>query len=303
MRVRRALVALTIGAVSAAAAAATPARADDHGSSTGCEWEAQGAEDFSAVARLASAGKNGYSKKDTAAEEIKEIPAGQSAAVKVAGGAIQVYMHVITSSTGAGNVTDAQIANQIAVLNNGFGATGWTYNLVSTDRTANNSWFAMGHGSAAEAQAKAALRKGSADDLNLYTANLGGGLLGWATFPSSYAGNPSSDGVVLLHSSLPGGSAAPYNLGDTATHEVGHWLGLYHTFQGGCAKRGGDFVDDTPPEKSPAYDCVARDSCRGGGVDPIHNYMDYTDDACIDHFTAGQDARMDEQFSFYRFGK
>ena len=210
---------------------------------------------------------------------------------------------MITSSSGAGNVSSGRIAQQISVLNSGFGATGWSYNLASVDVTANDAWFAMGHGSAAEAQAKAALRQGSADDLNIYTANLGGGLLGWATFPSSYAGNPSRDGVVLLHSSLPGGSAAPYNLGDTATHEVGHWLGLYHTFQGGCAKRGGDLVDDTPPEKSPAYDCVARDSCRGGGLDPIHNYMDYTDDACIDHFTAGQDARMDEQFSFYRFGK
>ena len=300
---RRVLIGITIGAVSVAAAAATPARADDHAAGTDCAWEAAGSESFSAVARLGSGGKNGYSKKDTPAEEVKEIPAGQAPAVNVGGGTIQVHVHVITSSSGAGNVSSGRIAQQISVLNSGFGATGWSYNLASVDVTANDAWFAMGHGSAAEAQAKAALRQGSADDLNIYTANLGGGLLGWATFPSSYAGNPSRDGVVLLHSSLPGGSAAPYNLGDTATHEVGHWLGLYHTFQGGCAKRGGDLVDDTPPEKSPAYDCVARDSCRGGGLDPIHNYMDYTDDACIDHFTAGQDARMDEQFSFYRFGK
>ena len=215
-----------------------------------------------------------------------------------------MYFHVINKGTGIanGDIPNSMITAQINVLNNAFAPWGWSFNLVSVDRTTNATWYAMGGG--AEAAAKNALRQGTADDLNLYSANPGGGLLGWATFPWSYASNPKNDGVVLLFSSLPGGSAAPYNLGDTATHEVGHWMGLYHTFQGGCNKKRGDFVDDTEPERSPAFGCPAgRDTCRGGGLDPIQNFMDYTDDACMNTFTAGQDARMDAQFTTYRFGK
>lgn len=218
----------------------------------------------------------------------------------VTGGVIDVYFHVIHSGS-TGNLSQQAVNAQIQVLNDAFASTGWSFNLVDTDWTDNASWFAMS--ASAENQAKAALRQGTADDLNIYTANPGGSLLGWATFPWEYNSDPDYDGVVILYSSLPGGSAAPYNEGDTATHEVGHWMGLYHTFEGAC-KNTNDSVSDTPAERSPAYGCpVGRDTCNGSGPDPIENFMDYTDDACMVEFTSGQDARMDTMFSSYRYGK
>lgn len=241
-------------------------------------------------------------------EERLEILGGEGALAAAAPVTIPVYFHVIkkadTTSYSDGHITSSDVNAQINHLNNTFGGTQFQFSLVSTDYTVNSTWFAMTPGSTSEKQAKAALRKGGANALNIYTANPSGGYLGWATFPWNYSSSPSQDGVVLLYTSLPGGTAAPYNEGDTGTHEVGHWLGLYHTFQGGCTKSN-DYVSDTPAEKSAAYGCpIGRDSCTKGayaaGLDPIENFMDYTDDACMWQFSPGQGSRMSSAWASYR---
>ncbi len=213
---------------------------------------------------------------------------------------IPVAYHVITNGS-QGNVSSQQLNQQLNVLNNAYAGTGFSFYISSTDYTDNASWYTMGPGTSAESQCKSSLNISPETTLNVYIASPGQGLLGWATFPSSLNSNPDDDGVVLLNESLPGGSASPYNLGDTATHEVGHWLGLYHTFQGGC-NGNGDYVDDTPAERSPNYGCPSNvdSSKRDPGNDPVTNFMDYTDDSCMFEFTDCQTVRMHEQVAAYR---
>jgi len=128
---------------------------------------------------------------------------------------------------------------------------------------------------------KRQLRLGTYRTLNLYIVkNLNDDWLGYCYFPEN--ASPGStvyimDGCSVEAATLPGGSEADFNLGHIATHEIGHWFGLYHTFQGGC-NGDGDYVSDTPAQASASEGCpVGRDSCPNQpGLDPIHNYMDYS---------------------------
>ncbi|KAI1340795.1 hypothetical protein F5Y15DRAFT_32756 [Xylariaceae sp. FL0016] len=215
---------------------------------------------------------------------------------------IDAYFHVVASSKSLsdGYLTQAMINDQLEVMNADYSPHGITFNLVSTDWTVNSNWAADG----AELAMKKALRKGSYSDLNIYfLAALGDDVLGYCYFPDDVTEGSNDfyyDGCSILAQSVPGGSAAPFNEGGTAVHETGHWMGLYHTFQGGCSGSG-DMVDDTPAEASFASGCpTGRDTCSSSGVDPIHNYMDYTDDSCYEEFTAGQEDRMYSQWAKYR---
>ncbi len=214
-------------------------------------------------------------------------------------GNIKVAWHVIYSGT-TGNIPLTQIDAQIAYMNSRYAGTGFTFTLVSVGRHNNSKWFGMTPGSRNETNAKNSLAVNVPGRLNIYSCRPGQSLLGWATFPSSYPEGDKRHGVVIHYGSVPGGYLAPYNLGGTLAHEVGHYLGLYHTFQGGCVSPG-DQIDDTPYEASPASGCpVGRNTCAQAGNDPIENYMDYSDDVCYTTFTANQITRMQAQTGQYR---
>jgi hypothetical protein len=214
---------------------------------------------------------------------------------------INTYVHVICDARGNDCATQKMIDDQMSVLNTAFTSSGFSFNLAGQTRTNNDDWYTVRYGSRNERLMKKSLRKGGSVVLNIYFANPGQGLLGWATFPFDYKSNSVVDGVVIRTSSMPGGNSAPYNLGATTTHKVGHWLGLFHTFQGGCTGDG-DKVADTSAEASAAYGCpLGRDTCSNDpGVDPIHNFMDYTDDSCMDRFSADQEDLMHAMWSSHR---
>lgn len=212
---------------------------------------------------------------------------------------VNVFAHVLRTES-RGGVARSQIRRQVAVLNAAFAgrqspfAAGspFRFRLADVDVTVRRAWYRMDEGSLAEQHAKHALHRGTSADLNLYIGSNSAGVLGWGSQPTRYRESPKLDGVVIARHTLPGGRDGRYSAGDDAVHETGHWLGLFHTFAGSCTSRG-DRVADTPAEASPSFGChVHRDTCSGPGTDPVHNFMDYSTDACMNQFTRGQVARM-----------
>jgi pregnancy-associated plasma protein-A len=222
---------------------------------------------------------------------------------------VPVYFHVITDGS-IGNLTSTQISEQMSVLNLTFGGfegganTGFSFRLAGVTRTDNTAWFYAGIGGTNEHSMKQTLHQGGDNALNLYSTTAGA-YLGWAYLPdvTTKPGQAYLDGIVIDWESMPGTSttyAGRFDQGETVTHETGHWLNLEHTFFGGCNAKG-DFVADTPAEKTPTSGCPAgKDTCSDPGLDPIHNYMDYSFDSCYTEFTAGQTQRMRDAWLFYR---
>ena len=207
---------------------------------------------------------------------------------------VPVYFHVMRDDAGRGDVTNRQINQQIAVLNSDFSDTPYSFTLAGVDRYNNTTW----HTDHQSAGYRSQTRQGGANALNIWLVDFK--YLGIATFPWDYADHPRIDGIRVNVGSLPGGPITHFNLGETATHEAGHWFGLYHTFQGGCTTTN-DLVADTPAQSSPTSGCPeGRDSCALPDIDPIHNYMDYSFDSCYTQFTPGQNTRMHDAFAAFR---
>lgn len=225
---------------------------------------------------------------------------------------IPVVFHVVYN-TPQENISDAQIASQIDVLNEDFNLRNHDNRLVPTyfkdlkadvgirfvlDRTvrvqSNRKQWSIGYG---DESVKYSTRGGSdvvdpSTYLNVWVCDLGNNLLGYATFPGW---DPATDGIVLNYPAVgrTGTLFRNYDKGRTATHEIGHWLNLRHIW--GDATCGNDFVDDTPLHDSPNYRCPEsglRSTCTGAPFEMWMNYMDYTYDACMYMFTTGQKARM-----------
>jgi hypothetical protein len=227
---------------------------------------------------------------------------------------IPVVVHVIQDSNGDGNISNATIASQIDILNEDFlslpgtnGAPGTDvqikFYLATTDplgnptngitRSINDTWFAD------DGEYWNTLAWDTHRYVNIYTNSVGGALGYVPDLPQGGLAGNASDRVVILWSAFGRDSAGgpPFDQGRTLTHEIGHYLGLEHTFFGGCASGDcytvGDLICDTSSQVTEGFGCpVGQNSCPEDGLDSIHNYMDYSDDTCMTEFTPEQANRM-----------
>lgn len=232
-------------------------------------------------------------------QDIEEINFRRSVSIPVH------FIHLTKEDAGAIN-QDIRNA-QIQVMNNAFQPSGVSFFEEQNENLNREDFFEMRHGSAVERACKTLFQHiDPYRVLKFYTADLGKNTFGWASFPYEMDGDPVMDGIVVSFDTLPGGSRERFNLGKTAVHEAGHWLGLYHTFQGGC-NRAGDEIDDTPshsgPNKGKPDPNKRWNLCSSepeAAKCPVHNYMNYVDDEWMKEFTQGQIRRIWTQLRMFR---
>jgi hypothetical protein len=266
-------------------------------------WACLPGDTAGSVARGGIADDRGVIREKDTGQVSKQVPAhAQGAAPADFDVTVQVWWHVITNGS-LGNLTNAQINSQIQVLDAAFADSSFSFTLAGITRTNNATWYASRSGGAEHAMKKA-LKTGTDATLNVYTTS-GGAYLGWAYLPEiTDTAQAYLDGIVIDWRTLPGVSDEYEGVadeGDTLVHEAGHWLNLEHTFFGQC-NRTGDFVDDTPAQKTATFGCpIGKDTCPASpGLDPVTNYMDYSDDDCMFQFTPGQAQRMQDAWLFWR---
>jgi hypothetical protein len=311
MRIAKSLSVLAVSGLTYAAGGVMPAAVVANPAAGASSVFCSASDLVNGVSRSAAVSGRGSDAREPDLGEVHEdLPAtAKGKAGKNFKVTVPVYFHVVTDGA-TGAVTSDQIATQINVLNNTYaggegGATsGFSFALAGVTRTDNADWFYANPGGTNEHTMKRTLHQGGTGTLNYYSTTAGA-YLGWAYLPSivTKPGQAYLDGVVVDWESMLGTStryAGQYDQGETGTHEVGHWLNLEHTFYGGCNAKG-DFVEDTPAQKTATRGCPeGKDTCKEPGLDPIHNYMDYSYDSCYTEFTDGQVQRMRDAWLYYR---
>ncbi|MFN4896186.1 MAG: M43 family zinc metalloprotease [Pseudomonadota bacterium] len=209
-----------------------------------------------------------------------------------------LHVHILQDTQGTNRVTRENVEATLARLNSGFTKAGFTFTLASLETVVNDTWARVARADIAVLQeVAAALNVGGRDSVNVYIGFIES-LCGRASLPYYQY---THEAVYLDYRCIPGGETSEGY--DTVIHEMGHYMGLFHTFSpepNGCRGRG-DFVADTPFQKVPHFRCKKYDTCpKKPGLDPVRNFMDYTDDACTNHFTKGQIALMRYAHWYYR---